>query len=719
MATTLPGHVLDRGPVLGRLIRRVRVHGAPEFFPPVVTDGPHGTLAPDRALGGGRDADEVAALLGQERFAPLRRALERLDAWCVRTGSAVEEDVLAPGLLDPVDSGAFGATLGAVFTACFNSPPDVADRLAEQRTGQLCAALDLFLARLRTDLRSPDWPRDARLRGPVTDLSAQGTETHNGGLRVLRLRLAGGGRVAYKPRPANGEALFLADGERSGHGAGLFARINALPQASGPVRLPVLGTWTGSGPGAAGYSWQEWIEPPAEQGAVRVDGRWTMTGTVLAAEDAARFWRRAGNLAAACVAFGISDLIGGNILAGARPHRPDDEPMLYPVDLECYFTGLTGLRATGLVPPDRDTAGGADADLGPGADAGPAPAEAHPGPNSATAPGPASDARPAPAPDAREPSPNPPHPPAALGEFPPGLEDTADWPDQEGGALVWRRSPRTGVPRPAPMDRPLTRTAVPSAVADTEGRIGRAHYLPAMLRGMFDAWTLFSRHREALRGELERGCPGSYIRIVPRPTADYARAIDARLRGVTDEVYPDGEPFGIDEKRQLGRWDVPYYFCAASGGPLLAMDPAAAPFTAAPVPAEESPEAEVPEFPTAGLHRYRDAALGALGPALRDAVASLGTPPTGEARTLSDPALGVRLRWSDDGGRVDFDWPRAGRRVGYEWSAGAVRVHLEELARPTTGSDVPAVSATTPDVPARGTTTPDEPARSAATEEAS
>ncbi|WP_424642339.1 hypothetical protein [Embleya sp. AB8] len=58
---------------------------------------------------------------------------------------------------------------GAVFTACRNSPPEIAARLAELRTAQLCAALDLFLARLRTDPASAGRPRDPRLRGPVTE----------------------------------------------------------------------------------------------------------------------------------------------------------------------------------------------------------------------------------------------------------------------------------------------------------------------------------------------------------------------------------------------------------------------------------------------------------------------------------------------------------------------------------------------------------------------
>ncbi|OPC79291.1 hypothetical protein B4N89_35135 [Embleya scabrispora] len=639
MATTMPVPVLDR------LIRQVREGGAQEVFPPVVTDGPAETLAPDGALGGVRDAEQVAALLAEDRFAPFRRAMERLDAWSVRAAAGIDADLLAPGVLDPVASALFAPTLGAIFTACHHSPARVAERLADLRVTQLLGALDLFLVRMATDLDAAHRPRDPRLAGPVVELRAHGAETHNGGLRVLRLAFAGGGALAYKPRPANGEALFLADGttgddRQPAQSGGLFERINALPEAAGPVRLPTLATWTGSGPGARGYSWHEWIEPPAERGPVRVDGSTTMTGTVLTPEQARRFWHRVGNLAATCTAFGVSDLIGGNVLAGARPHRAHDEPMLYPVDLECYFTGSTGLRATGLLgPAPSPTEEAADDDF----------------------------------------------------EYPPGLEDTADWRALEGGALVWRRA-ADGTLRLLPMDRPPTRTVVPSAVADTEGGFGRAPHLLSMLRGMFDAWTLLCRHREAVRREVEPRAREAYIRIVPRPTADYARAIDARLRGTTAERHPDGEPFSVDEKAQLSRWDVPYYFCAAvppegdpagPGAPLLALAPAPEPFLAKPVPFAESPEAEVPEFPSAGLHRYADPTLAALGPALRDAVVGV-IEQLPDSRTLVDPALGVALRWSEGGtdGRVDFDWPRAGRRIGYEWAGGTLRIHLAKLDTP-------------------------------------
>ncbi|MFP2903926.1 hypothetical protein ACLESD_02395 [Pyxidicoccus sp. 3LFB2] len=63
---------------------------------------------------------------------------------------------------------------------------------------------------------------------------------------VPRLRFLQGGAVVYMPRPAGGEALFLAEG-RKGTPGSLFELLNGLPTASGPVHLPTMRILQGRG----------------------------------------------------------------------------------------------------------------------------------------------------------------------------------------------------------------------------------------------------------------------------------------------------------------------------------------------------------------------------------------------------------------------------------------------------------------------------------------
>ncbi|MFJ8695667.1 DUF4135 domain-containing protein [Streptomyces roseolilacinus] len=594
-----------------RVVEAVRAGSAGRLFPPVLRPGEDGTLAHHRFPAGDTDAAVLATALATPRFAPLTALLDSLDAWC-RAVAARHGGLLAPGLPDVTDGALFGPLVAECFTACAaGARYDAAGQCA-----RWTAFLDLFLRRLARDATGPWFDRPS-LRLPVTGVEAQDGETHNGRRRVLRVRLGGGGSIAYKPRPAGGEPLFLAPDDS------VFALLNALPPASGAVRLPVLRCTPGSGPDGREYTWQEWLEPPAQWGVIRRSPASRLYGTRLGRRQARRFWHRAGAFTAAAFRFGLADLGEGNVLAGTRPGEP--EPLLHPVDLEVFLTPLRRLYDTGLV---ADTAAG--------------------------------------------------------DHHHPGLEDRARWCTVDGPVAHFAERPGGGL-RLVRRRRPCARAGTRTVVADTEGRTGYGPYLPAFLRGMFDAWTLMSRHHETVRAFLDRAAQDRYVRVLLKPTAAYTEVLADRLTGTGNGAEAAAgtgpgsgarTPFGPAETAQLDGLDVPYFLRPASGGPLLCAGP---PHT--PVPAEPHPG--WPPSPAVRDERGRD--LSGLGVALRDA-AEYAYDTVGP-RTLHGEGVLVRLT-DRHTGEVRFDWPEAGRRITYAWDRDTVRVRAEPLVRPAPAPDV-------------------------------
>ncbi|MGW4382428.1 DUF4135 domain-containing protein [Kitasatospora sp. NPDC004531] len=571
-------------PATRRLLTALAEGRAGRAFPPVAVPGPDGTLAVERPLGGPSDARALERALADVRFAPLHEVLRRIEDW----SAGVEAGTVDPRLLRPEHADLFGPLLTEVLEACVDGPPERAAAVADRRVRQYLDFLALFLRRLARD----------RPGHPVTDLWANGEETHNGGRRVLRVEFADGTRLAYKPRPATGEQLFLAT-EGS-----VFALLNALPPAAGPVRLPTLRSLPGSGPDRTGYSWQEWIEPPDAWGVLRADGRWRLHGAVLDPGTADRYWHRVGSLAAAAFAFGITDLIDGNVLIGRRPQ--DDEPLPFPVDLESYFGDLKRLHETGLL-----------------------------------------------------------FDPAVSTHHHAGLENVARWCELDGPATCWRPRP-DGSLRLERRTASLTRTTTRTVVGDTEGRTGYGPYLPAMLRGMFDAWTLMCRHRARIAAFLAERAAEHVLRVIARPTAEYL---------VGGEV-----PFTDSELEQIERGDVPYFFRTADGGPLLALrtPPDREPH---PAPADAPQWGDRPRPPVATVREGGKLDLAGLGIALRDAVEHVyGDLQPGDQH---DPTHATRidLRGPHEG-TASFTWPTAARRITYTWDKTTLRLHITPLNEP-------------------------------------
>lgn len=273
-------------------------------------------------------------LLTRSRFAPLADMIADLDKWCRQTarrfGQVIDRRVLVAHNAD-----LFAPLVTRAFVVCATRP-GFARRFVPEQRAAFEAFLTDFLVRLRDDARAGRLD-DLAFALPVIGLRADNAETHNRGERVLRLEPASGRPLAYKPRHADGETLFLTKTDS------VFAVLNGLPNASGEVGLPVLPSTPGHGP----YLWQEWVEPPTTWGTIRRSGDLNLCGTRLRPDQAGRFWRRAGSLSAACFAFGITDLSEGNLLTG--PGQSDDEPLYYPVDLEVFFAGTHRLHDTHLV----------------------------------------------------------------------------------------------------------------------------------------------------------------------------------------------------------------------------------------------------------------------------------------------------------------------------------------------------------------------------------
>lgn len=302
------------------------------MFPPVAAPT-QGRIRPVRQLAGHDDAEFVAATLSAPRFQPMVDAIDQVVTWCEAAGG---HDLVAPGVLSLDNDGLFGPLFTELFTVCAADRMSDVDAYCQHRLRGWLAYLDSFLRNLRND-----WDEVMGRFGPVrmiVSITAQGNETHNGGRRVLRLADADGFAVAYKARPARGESMFLAaDGS-------VFELVNSFVDTQSS-ELPTL-TCLARGTGADSRLWQEWIEPIRGEPILHQDDV-TVNGPVLPTAQAPLFWSRAGALAAASVAFGIGDLIEGNIIAGRR--AGETLPRYHVVDLEVFGGTVTRLSETGLV----------------------------------------------------------------------------------------------------------------------------------------------------------------------------------------------------------------------------------------------------------------------------------------------------------------------------------------------------------------------------------
>lgn len=568
-----------------------------------------------RALRGRADADRVAWALAQPGFRPLQVLLEELHTWSQLVTQRYR-GLLAPRVLAITNADVYGALVSDAFAACAACATARCDAqpIVRALLDGFRAAFTLFLDRLARDLRAGVFRGDG-VRAPVVGLWTHPEETHNGRQSVIRIRFRRGGTWAYKPRPASGERLFVAEGHRRAPRS-LFELLNRQAPASGPIRLPTMRIRDGTGRDGFAYSWHEWIDRPRQWGPIRRSPRLRLDACRLAPHEAARFWHSAGSLTAACFAFGVADLYTGNLLVGARaPER--DAPLAYPVDLEIFFYPLRGLADTGLV---------ADA--------------------------------------------------ADRGNHHVGFERLPRWCTVGGPPACFVEAPRGQlclVRRTAAWGRSETR----SVVADTRGRTGFGAYLLSYLRGMFDLWTLLVVERAAIVRFLMSASRTSFVRVLVKATSHYAAELDRRLlprrtRGARSPIR-----YSAEERAQLARFDVPYFFRHARGGPLLTLDPpprAPRRRRAGPQPVLEP---GVPPAP----HVRRGAALELveLGAAIRDAIAYVFADI--RERTAADARLGVAIELSaPDRGAASFDWIELGQRITYTWEPGSIRLGTRALA---------------------------------------
>lgn len=326
-------------PQVKRLVDAVASGHQGGLLPPVAERrGPF--LSETRRLSGPADAEVLAAALSQPGFAPFGAALTRITAW----GDAINarsRKTVAPWVPGLGNTGLFGPLVTELFTVCAAGRVPELESYCHRRTADWLRHLDDFFDRFARD--RPELERCFGRLGPILELTAHGDETHNGGRRVLRLATRGGPALAYKARPACGEAVFLT--AQSG-GAGpdsVFALLNALTDAP-ELELPTL-RCLHAGEGPDSRLWQEWVEAAPRRLVHREHGL-TLSGPVAADGDGPRMWSRAGAVTAAAMAFGIADLIDGNLMTGLR--GGDTEPRHHVVDLEVFGRPVGHLSETGL-----------------------------------------------------------------------------------------------------------------------------------------------------------------------------------------------------------------------------------------------------------------------------------------------------------------------------------------------------------------------------------
>ena len=454
-------------PAVRRVLSAIRVGCGGALFPPVIRARRVGVATIERLLAGEADHACLAAAFALPRFAPLLALLEQLDKWCAHQRRK-HSGYLADRVFSIDNGGLLGSLTSEAFIACAATDAAVAQPLIDKRYRQFIAFIELFLQRFQRDSDAGLFAQRS-WHGPVVALETHGEETHNGGKLVLRLQLRDGTALAYKPRPADGEQLFLAESEDA-RPRSVFGFLNARPPASGAIRLPLMQCFGGSDRRDCGYAWQEWLAPPASMGVLRRSGRINLAGPRLSPKQASLFWHDAGALSAMCFGFGIVDLGEENLLVGQR--ADDDRPLAYPVDLEIYFATVTRLYETGLVAsvPDRGT-------------------------------------------------------------HHVGFEKSARW-CTSGGPLACFEEAHGGLQLRL-MHQAWGRTQTRNVVGDTRGHTGYAAYLPSYLRGMFDAWTMACRERDKLARFIERASRNRYTRVLLKPTTAYGAELKRRLRATT------------------------------------------------------------------------------------------------------------------------------------------------------------------------------------------
>jgi Domain of unknown function (DUF4135) len=609
-----PWPALSLPPQSRRLVEAVRKGRAPSFFPPIVQRGPEGVLRVARTLQGEEDARLLCSALALPRFRPLLEFLEELGGWCRRT-ARLHPKLVSPRLLTVTHGELFGPLISDAFILCAaagEGPPHPGLRVLLQG---FQAFFSLFLDRLARDARAGVF-RQAGFFGPIVGLWAHPEETHNGRQSVLQLRFRKGGALAYKPRPASGEALFLQEGH-GGRPRSLFEWINSLPAASGAVRLPTMRILEGRGRDRRAYSWQEWIPRPRQWGILRQSESVRLEGCRLTPREAERFWHHAGSLTAACFAVGAADLYAGNLLVGTR--RGMRQPLPYPVDMELFFAPLGRLPETGLISDVRES-----------------------------------------------------------GNHHVGFERLPRW-CTTGGPLACFFPSRGGGLRLQRRTLPWFREEARSVVADTRGNIGYGAYLLPYLRGMFDLWTLLLLERSKVVSFLRRASQRRFVRVLVKPTAVYSDELDrlflspgrssaARLEG--------GARLSREEREQLHRFDVPYFFRQAQGGPLLHLVPPPKAFEWKRAGRQQFLEPNAP--PSRRVLDGEHITLGNLGVAVRDAIDFVF--PDVRQRVAEDPYRGVRMELRDaQRGAVSFDWREVGQRLTYSWNRRQLSVSMEPL----------------------------------------
>lgn len=583
------------------------------FFPPVVRRGPEGALQAARTLRGEEDARLLESLLARPRFRPLGTFLEELDTWCRSTARRYPR-LLGRRVLTLTQADLFGPLISEAFTWCAAARGEPADLRVLLEGFQ--RFFSLFLVRFARDVRAGVFRR-AGWSGPLVGVWLNPEETHNGRQSVLRLRFRQGGSVAYKPRPAGGEALLLAEG-RTGAARSFFDWLNHLPEG-GSMRLPTLRVLEGRGADRFAYSWQEWIERPRQWAPIRQAEGLRLEACQLTPREAERFWHRAGSLSAACFALGAADLHAGNVLVGAR--RGERQPLPYVVDLELFFCPLERLSETGLIADEQER-----------------------------------------------------------GNHHVAFERKARW-CTTGGPLVCFFESRGGGLRLVRRTRPWGREEARSVVVDTEGHVGFGAYLLPYLRGLFEMWTLLLVERPRVVAFLRRAARSRFVRVLVKPTAVYDEALDRRVlssRRTPPERGRGRVRFSAEEREQLSRFDVPYFFRRASGGALLTLTP---PPRAVRERAGGQQFLESHAPPSRLVREGGQITLMKLGVAVRDAVAFVFRDVP--ERLREEPRMGVRIALQDAlRGEVAFDWPEVDKRLIYSWTRRELRMRVEPLEAP-------------------------------------
>jgi len=278
----------------------------------------------------------------------------------------------------------------------------------------------------------------------------------------------------------------------------VFSKLNTLTAPTGTPQFPTIDVFSGKGEDGWSYGWMKWLDPPKALKTIRQSAKRQLRGLVLTEAESQSYWYSAGCLAAVSIAFGFEDLHFYNMAVTRQAHDNTLAPV--PIDLERFFVPLESLNLTGIVQKNNKMS-------------------------------------------------------PAFTEHPTWMS-AAGW--RFGFCYTDNRLSRS---RPMPSRQRMLAQENYALVVNPQGEMGYRSYVPAFLRGLFDAWLLVLLHRTELRDFMAQAFLGAKITQFQRPPFQYMIHMWKAMYGNAQKDKRGAiRALSRDEKRSIDEFEKPSYY---------------------------------------------------------------------------------------------------------------------------------------------------------------